>query len=158
MSITPAAGAAPPLDTAPAYQRGAGFLLARLGAIAENNWKAFIADVGLTQAEFAILSVLADGTSVRQRDAAVRAIIDPRNAVPVVASLTRRELVVAESDARDGRAKLLRISTNGARLLGQVTARLLGERSGFFSALSPAEYDLLCGLLDRVYRSHLGPA
>ena len=155
MSITRDAALQPLENGTPRYETGAGFLLARLGTMAERNWNSFINDVGLTQTQFTILTVLGEGDRLRQRDLAARASIDARNAVPVIARLTTRGLVRAETDPSDRRAKMLRISGEGAKLVSRITDRLRDERSDFFSPLAPAEYAQLCELLGRVYRSRI---
>lgn len=155
MSITRGAALQQLKDGSPGYEHGGGFLLARLGAMAESNWKAFITEVGLTQAEFTILTVLSEGGRLRQRDVAAKAAIDARNAVPVVTGLTTRGLVVVGTDPGDRRAKMLRISSDGVTLVSRIKDRLRTERSDFFSPLAPAEYAQLCGLLGRVYRSRI---
>jgi DNA-binding MarR family transcriptional regulator len=153
MSTTRSAALQQRKDGTPGYEYGGGFLLARLGTMAESNWKEFITEVGLTQAEFTILTVLSEGGQLRQRDAAARAAIDARNAVPIVSDLTTRGLVLAEPDLGDARVKMLRISSKGATLVETITDRLRAQRSDFFSPLTPAEYSQLCGLLSRVYRA-----
>jgi DNA-binding MarR family transcriptional regulator len=155
MSTTRSAGLQQRNDGTPGYEHGGGFLLARLGAMAEGNWKIVITEAGLTQAEFTILTVLSEGARLRQRDVAARAAIDARNAVPIVSNLTARGLVLAEPDIGDARAKMLRISSKGTTLMETITDRLRGERSDFFSPLSSAEYSHLCELLSRVYRARI---
>lgn len=155
MSTTPSADLQQRKDGTPGYEHGGGFLLARLGAMAESNWKLVITEVGLTQAEFTILTVLSEGARLRQRDVAARAAIDARNAVPIVSSLTNRGLLLAGSDIGDARAKMLRISSKGSNLMETITDRLRSEKSDFFSPLSSAEYSQLCGLLSRVYRARI---
>lgn len=173
MSITDGPGIrgdAGNLDVSPAYEHGAGFLLARLGSMAESDWTRFISAVGLTQAEFAVLSVLDESArpalhgrgpeharhdALRQGDVAARAAIDARNAVAVVARLIERGLVTAESDAADRRVKLLRIADSGVSLVSTISQQLRRERSDFFSALSTQEYARLCELLGRVYQARI---
>ena len=129
------------------FREGAGFLISRLGGMVEKEWGSLLRDVGLTQAEFAILATLADGAMVRQRDLAIHVGSDPRNIVPVVASLTDRGLV------EDRRVKQIRLSVEGANLLDTVQIMLAPSRAKFFRGLSDAEYDQLCHLLRVVYSS-----
>ena len=75
----------------------------------EKEWGSLLRDVGLTQAEFAILATLADGAMVRQRDLAIHVGSDPRNIVPVVASLTDRGLVEVAPALEDRRVKQIRL-------------------------------------------------
>jgi len=155
MSITHGAALQQRHDGLPGYEHGGGFLLARLGAMAASNWKSFISEMGLSQAEFTILTVLSEGGRLRQRDVAARAAIDARNAVPIVTGLTTRGLVLAGTDPGDRRAKMLRISGDGAALMSTITDRLRTERSDFFAPLAPAEYARLCAMLGRIYRARI---
>ena len=91
------------------FREGAGFLISRLGGMVEKEWGSLLRDVGLTQAEFAILATLADGATVRQRDLAIHVGSDPRNIVPVVASLTDRGLVDVAPALEDRRVKQIRL-------------------------------------------------
>ena len=63
------------------FRKSAGFLISRLGVV-EKEWGSVLREVGLTQAEFAILATLADGASVRQRDLAGYVGSDPRTSFP----------------------------------------------------------------------------
>lgn len=133
------------------YRHSAGFLLARLGARAERQWSHELRTAELTQTEFTVLGVLASGETMRQSEVADRAGIDPRNVVPTVAGLVGRGLVSSGLDPTDGRAKLLRLSDEGARRLGELGARLAPARAAFFAPISADEYETLCALLGRLY-------
>ena len=135
------------------FREGAGFLISRLGGMVEKEGGSLLRDVGLTQAEFAILATLADGAMVRQRDLAIHVGSDPRNIVPVVASLTDRGLVEVAPALEDRRVKQIRLSVEGADLLDTVQIMLAPSRAKFFRGLSDAEYDQLCHLLRVVYSS-----
>jgi MarR family transcriptional regulator, transcriptional regulator for hemolysin len=137
------------------YRHGAGFLLARLGAMAERDWNVHLKSVGLVQSEFTVLVVLSSGESLRQSDVAERAGVDPRNLVPVVARLSARGLVESRESPSDGRVKLLRISNAGVRQLSLLDAEVTPAGKEFFGALSSEEYTALCDLLDRVYAARL---
>jgi DNA-binding MarR family transcriptional regulator len=133
------------------FRHGAGFLLSRLGTLAERSWGAALHRVGLTQTEFVVLVALTDAGAMRQRELAAAAGMDPRNLVPVVAVLTRRRLIAVRPDPDDGRAKLLALSDAGAELLRELEVELRPERDAFFGALAPGEYARLCELLEAVH-------
>ena len=134
------------------YRRSAGFLLARLGGLAERQWNHHLKAHELTQSEFAVLAVLPARKGLRQSDVAARAGIDPRNAVAIIGALRKRGLVASQPDPEDGRAKMLRISRLGSQLLNRLHTKLAPEREEFFAGLSPREYSPLCSLLEKVYR------
>lgn len=133
------------------YEHGAGFLLARLGATVERQWREVLRSVGLTQSEFAIVTACPVDEPIRQSELAKRAGLDARNAVPVVAALVRRGLLSSEPDPRDGRARLIRATPLARELSAQLEALLTFPRERFFEPLSTQEYDTLCELLERLY-------
>jgi len=137
------------------YRRGAGFLLARLGAAAERDWHAFLREAGLTHSEFAVLTVCLPEEPMRQSELARRAGMDARNAVPVVAELTGRGLLSSEPDPQDGRAKRIRATPRARALLDGLEAALGSPREQFFAPLTSSEYLTLCELLERLYLANL---
>ncbi len=138
----------------PAFRSGAGFLLSRVGRLAEREWAAFLADSTVTQAEFTVLAVLHDLGPVRQRDLARHAVVDPRNVVATVAQLTAHDLVAGTTDAADRRSKMLNITNAGTRELKDLATRISAERHRFFAALTFDEYETLTRLLAKVYDAH----
>jgi len=131
----------------PAFRSGAGFLLSRVGRLAEREWAAFLADSAVTQAEFTVLAVLHDLGPVRQRDLARHAVVDPRNVVATVA-------VAGTTDAADRRSKMLNTTNAGTRELKDLATRISAERHRFFAALTFDEYETLTRLLAKVYDAH----
>lgn len=137
------------------YQRGAGFLLARVGAAVARNWHAILSEAGLSQSEFALLTACLAGEPIRQAELARRAAMDSRNAVPVVAKLTQRGLLASEPDPEDGRAKRIRATPQARALLDDLETALTAPREQFFAPLSANEYQSLCDLLERLYLANL---
>lgn len=156
MSISKGRGAQEPVAAQPGYQHGAGFLLATLGAMGERRWVAHLRTVGLQRSEYGILAVLheTDG-ALRQREVARRVGIDPRNVVPIVASLVTRGLLVQAPDPYDARAKLVQITSRGTHTMRTLGSLLAGDRDDFFAALEPGEYQALVTLLRRVYEANI---
>ncbi len=142
----------------PAFRSGAGFLLSRVGRLAEREWAAFLAKSAVTQAEFTVLAVLHDLGPVRQRDLARHAVVDPRNVVATVAQLTTRGLVTGTADAADRRSKVLTLTEAGTRELEDLTTRIGAGRRAFFAALTGDEYESLSRLLAKVYDAHTAEA
>lgn len=138
----------------PAFRSGAGFLLSRVGRLAEREWAAFLAESAVAQSEFTVLAVLHDLGPLRQRDLARHAVVDPRNVVATVASLTARDLVTGTADATDRRSKMLSLTDEGGRALEGLTTRIGAERRRFFNALTSDEYKTLSRLLALLYEAH----
>jgi DNA-binding MarR family transcriptional regulator len=140
------------------FERGAGFLLSRLGKMAERDWARVIDEVELTQTEFYLLTVLEEVGSIRQRELAIRAALDPRNAVASIARLTARGLIVSMVDKADRRVKGLAISLKGRSQLDMLRERLASERAVFFGPLTSKEYQRFCILLLRLYDARVQKA
>lgn len=140
------------------FRSGVGFLLSRVARLAEREWALFLTRAGLSQAEFTVLSVLAELGPMRQREVAERAVVDPRNAVATVARLTGRDLVANTADPVDRRGKILAVTSTGEQVLTEAGGHLAAERGRFLAALSPTERDVLANLLGRVYQAHTAPS
>ena len=137
------------------FRAGAGFLLSRLGSMAQQSWNETLRAAGLTQSEFVVLVTLTYGPSRRQRELAQQTGIDSRNLTPVLGALKARGWVLARPDPDDGRATLLTSTREGRSTLADLEAGLVPERERFFGALAAEEYAELCRLLEVVYRSHV---
>jgi DNA-binding MarR family transcriptional regulator len=143
----------------PGYRHGAGFLLATVGAMGERRWVTHLRSMGLHRSEYGVLAVLNEtGDALRQRDVAKRVGMDPRNAVPIVASLISRGLLTGTRDPSDSRAKLIRITSSGRDRMRTLADLLATDRQEFFAVLEPSEYQTLVTLLRRVYEANLGSA
>src|SRR5690348_5415899 len=80
-------------EEGPTYERGTGFLLARLGSLAARSWAAFLTGHDLTQAQYTVLVTLREQGPVGQRRLAELIAVDARNIVLVLDSLAARGLV-----------------------------------------------------------------
>jgi DNA-binding MarR family transcriptional regulator len=139
----------------PAFERGTGFLLSRLGTLAARSWTAFLAAHDLTQNQYAVLVVLDEQGPVGQQHLAQLIAVDARNIVPVLDSLAARELIRRQADPADGRRRIITLAPGGVAL-----ARTLGRaagagRSDFLAALSDSDRQHLNALLQRLYDSHV---
>lgn len=146
-------------DLRPAFELGAGFLLARLGAMAERDWGAVVRAVGLRPADHAVFVVLEEaerrGEELSQRQVAERVGVDPRNLVATAARLRDEGMIHARVDPEDGRARRIHLTDLGHRALSELRRNLGHGRAEFFDALTGDEYDTLCDLLGRVYTARL---
>lgn len=142
-------------DDRPAYERGTGFLLARLGSLAARSWSAFLAGHGLTQSQYTVLTVLAERDALGQRRLAELVAVDARNLVPVLDALAARGLVARRPDPSDGRRRLVALTYQGTALVAALTADAAAGQDDFLSALAPEERRRLNDLLRRLYASHV---
>jgi MarR family transcriptional regulator, lower aerobic nicotinate degradation pathway regulator len=139
-----------------AYERGTGFLLARLGSLTARSWTAFLAAHDLTQGQYAVLVTLDEHGPQGQRRLAGLVAVDARNIVAVLDSLAERGLVERRPDETDRRRRTVALTGRGSALVKAVADAAAAEQDGFLRALDPAERARLNVLLKRLYESHVG--
>jgi DNA-binding MarR family transcriptional regulator len=71
---------------------------------------------GLTADQFVLLTVLAEGDGVTQKEIARRIDSDPNSTSEMLGRLERQGLVVRERHATDGRARIVRLTDQGREL------------------------------------------
>ncbi|WP_192808737.1 MarR family winged helix-turn-helix transcriptional regulator [Actinomadura montaniterrae] len=142
-----------------AYERGTGFLLARLGSLTARSWTAFLAAHDLTQGQYAVLVTLGEHGPQGQRRLAGLVAVDARNIVAVLDALAGRGLVERRPDEADRRRRTVALTERGKALVTVVADAAAEEQDGFLRALDQAERAQLNLLLRRLYASHVdGPA
>jgi MarR family transcriptional regulator, lower aerobic nicotinate degradation pathway regulator len=138
----------------PEFERGTGFLLARLGSLAARSWNAFLAECGLTQTQYTTLMLLAEHGSLGQLRLARLAAVDARNLVAVLDRLADRALIVRETDHQDRRRRNVRLTTSGTAVVHEMAsdAARAGER--FLGTLSTQQRQQLNALLQQLNHAH----
>ncbi|MFE4973939.1 MarR family winged helix-turn-helix transcriptional regulator [Kitasatospora sp. NPDC056651] len=139
----------------PAFERGTGFLLARLGSLTARSWTAFLGEHRLTQAQYAVLVALGRHGAVGQRRLAELVAMDARNIVPVLDQLADRRLVERRPHATDRRRRLVVLTEEGTALVGSIASAAAAEQDRFLDALTEAEREQLNLLLQRLYAAHI---
>lgn len=139
-----------------AFEHGTGFLLSRLGTLAERAWSALLAEHALTPTQYVVLAVLESHAALGQGELARLAGIDARNLVAVLDALRDRELVLRTVDPTDGRRRHLSLSRSGQALMQTLGISAAFGRDEFLAALSLDERHQLNVLLQRVYDAHTG--
>jgi DNA-binding MarR family transcriptional regulator len=142
-------------DDRPAFERGTGFLLARLGSLAARSWAAFLTEHELSQSQYVILVTIKAQGSVGQRRLAELVAMDARNIVPVLDSLAARGFVERRTDDIDRRRRIVALTDSGRALLDAVASAAATEQDQFLRALAPSDRENLNRLLWRIYDSHL---
>ncbi|MDL4819736.1 MarR family winged helix-turn-helix transcriptional regulator [Actinomadura opuntiae] len=141
-----------------AYERGTGFLLARMGSLAARSWTAFLAAHDLTQGQYAVLVTLDEHGPQGQRRLAGLVAVDARNIVTVLDSLAERGLVERRPDDTDRRRRIVALTAHGKALVKTIADAAAEEQDGFLRALGRTERAQLNRLLRRLYDSHLDGA
>jgi DNA-binding MarR family transcriptional regulator len=138
----------------PAFEHGTGFLLSRLGTLAERGWSALLATHDLTPTQYVLLAILSGHETLGQGRLARRAGVDSRNLVAVLDALQHRGLVVRTVDPTDTRRRDLSLSPTGDALMQALAASAATGRDEFLGALNLDERRQLNTLLQRVYDAH----
>ncbi|MET8007054.1 MarR family winged helix-turn-helix transcriptional regulator [Nonomuraea glycinis] len=139
----------------PAYERGTGFLLARLGSLAARSWTAFLSAHDLTQSQHSVLVVLKDQGPIGQQRLARLVAMDARNIVPVLDVLAARELIRRQPDPADGRRRLVTLTAHGEALADAITDAAALTQDDFLDALDDQDRERLNDLLRQVYDAHV---
>lgn len=139
----------------PAFERGTGFLLARLGSLAARSWAAFLTGHGLTQGQYAVLVTLKEQGPQGQRRLAELVAVDARNIVVVLDSLAATGLIERRTHDTDRRRRTVALTHAGNALTDTIAATADAEQDRFLHALSPRDREHLNHLLRQVYDSHV---
>ncbi|MGW4381376.1 MarR family winged helix-turn-helix transcriptional regulator [Kitasatospora sp. NPDC004531] len=145
-------------DDRPGWERGTGFLLARLGSLAARSWTAFLGEHRLTQAQYGVLVALGQHGPVGQRRLADLVAVDARNLVAVLDGLADRRLLERRPHDTDGRRRVVALTDAGRALVDGLAADAAAQQDGFLSALPTADRTRLNRLLQRLYDAHLPDA
>jgi DNA-binding MarR family transcriptional regulator len=137
----------------PSFERGTGFLLSRLGAMASRWWSEVLREHGLTLNEYTSLVVTSELGPLGQVRLAQLVAIDPRNVVAVIDALAAGGLVQRDVDPDDGRRRVVTVTAAGRRRLDAVATRAATTSNEFLDALNRREQHELNRLLQRVYDS-----
>jgi DNA-binding MarR family transcriptional regulator len=138
----------------PEFERGTGFLLARLGSLAARSWQAFLADRRVTQVQYATLMVLAQRGPLGQLRLARLVAVDARNLVAVLDQLAERGVIVRETDAADHRRRNVRLTPTGTALVCELAGAATASRDRFLGPLTLRQRSQLNFLLRRLYEAH----
>ncbi|NSC19923.1 winged helix-turn-helix transcriptional regulator [Streptomyces albus subsp. chlorinus] len=141
-------------ESRPAFERGTGFLLSRLGMLATRSWSAFLTEHGLTQSQYATLVALREHGPLGQRRLARLVAIDARNLVAVLDSLSAAGWVRREADPHDRRRRRVRLTTAGTALTDRLAVETRGGQDTFLAPLGENERRHLNELLQRLYDAH----
>lgn len=109
--------------------------------------------LGVTADQFVLLSTLADGDALTQRQLAARMPSDPSTVRAMLVLLERQGLVTRDTHPTDGRARTVALTELGRRKYRQVWKAGQKIRHQMVSSLSADETRALVNLLQRVSNS-----
>jgi DNA-binding MarR family transcriptional regulator len=124
-----------------------GLLLAKLHAAGSVLNNRALADYGLRERSFSVLTLACSGLEPTQRELADFLSLDPSQVVSLVDDLERRGLVERTQGKQDRRAKIITSTTEGRKMHTKARSALDVCEHEQLSALTGAEADQLRALL-----------
>jgi DNA-binding MarR family transcriptional regulator len=152
--VAPTKQAVPRAIVPPAYRRHIGHLSRRFDQVCHGIITEAAAPDGLTRLQFAVLIGIADLPGMDQRRLADAIGIVPVNAGQMLRELEEMGLVDRRTNGADRRARELRLTAKGARVVGRVLPRNRAACERVVAPLTPKEREMLMDLLVRVIESN----
>lgn len=132
-------------------------LLLRLGYLTRHWRKILDAEFqssGLTDATWRpLLHLHILGEDIRQKDLAASLGIEGPSLVRLIDSLITKDLIERSEDVRDRRAKLLRLTPEGLKLVDRIRKTVTGLEEGIFSSFSDNEVAQFADFVQRLESS-----
>lgn len=149
----PAAGSSTRTQRSPGAPRlldDVGFLLSRSGGLAVRATNVALETHGLRVRQYSVLVAVAESTGVSQRDIAATLSLDPSQVVTLVDELETRGLVERTPDLADRRARLVKVTRPGRRVIGQAEVAVREAGEDYLGTLDQDERATLLALLRRL--------
>lgn len=138
-----------------------GYLIRRLHQIHVGLFAEECAGEDITPVQFAVLTVLYDGSEMDQFSLSAFVGIDRSSGAEVFRRLEHRGLLVRRQSDVDGRAKLIKITNQGRKFVDHVRPLMARTQDRFVSPLNDAElktfYKLVAKLIDANNSSSRAP-
>lgn len=130
-----------------------GFHLRMASAAVARDFAAAIAQLDLTQKQFAVLELIAANPGASQVDIGQTLGTDRATMMAIVDRLDARGLILRQRSARDGRRQELSLATAGADLLTRARTRIAAHEKRFWAILGKAGTRDLLETLRRIYEA-----
>lgn len=134
----------------PALARNTGFLLSRMGRVAQRHFAARIATVGLNVRTWGALNVIDREGAISQQQLGRSVGIDPSSMVATIDELESNGLVERRQHPTDRRAHALYITERGRETLTEGRTVAAGTQEELLAPLDAAEREQLHALLLRL--------
>jgi len=138
-----------------------GYLIRRLHQIHVGLFAEECAGEDITPVQFAVLTVLYDGSEMDQFSLSASVGIDRSSGAEVFRRLERRGLLVRTPSDVDGRAKIIKITNQGRKFVDRVRPLMARTQDRFVSPLTDTElktfYKLIAKLIDANNASSRAP-
>lgn len=104
----------------------------------------------ITPGQFGVLTLIAENDGLKQSELGAALGIDRSTMVTVIDRLESRGLVVRAPSPSDRRSYALRLSSDGRRLMQELTPRVREHEAAIAASLSASEKRQLISLLQRI--------
>jgi len=104
----------------------------------------------LTRQEWRVLAAVAANRRMAAKDIAEYSTLDKMSVSRAVAALEAKALISREEDPADRRNKLLALTPSGRALYQKIVPLVRAREAYLLEALSPAEREMLDGVLDKL--------
>jgi DNA-binding MarR family transcriptional regulator len=116
-----------------------GYLLRQAAAAYKRRVEKAMADLGVTQPQFAVLTMLANYPGISNADLARLAVLTPQTVSAIIANLERAGLIVRRPHEVHGRIQHIELNQNGRRRLAECRKRVQHLERHLADNLSPDE-------------------
>lgn len=115
-------------------------------------------DYGITPVQFAALQAVADSPGLDQRTLARTIGFDTSTIGGVIDRLETRGLLVRHADPDDRRVRLLELTSEGKKLLRDVTPAMLRAQQRMLEPLSLRQHDEFMRMMEMLLAAHQTPS
>jgi len=134
-------------DAQLSFETGTGYLLARLGSLAERSWIGMLRRHNLTPSQHAVLLALRERGELGQQALSHLIAVDPRNVVPILDGLVDQRLIDRHVDPADRRRRVISLTETGRSAADDLSKSATDIEGDFLNALDPADQAELNRLL-----------
>jgi DNA-binding MarR family transcriptional regulator len=127
-----------------------GYLLRQANGAVRARMERSLADLGVTQPQFAVMTMVAAYPGLSNADLARLSLLTPQTVSVIVANLKRSGAVVGIPHAEHGRIRCLSLTPEGAAVLARCRERVLALDSALAETLSAEEETVIRGWLVRI--------
>jgi DNA-binding MarR family transcriptional regulator len=123
------------LPPAAPFETATGFLLARLGSLAERSWTEMLGQFKLTAHHHGVLLILRAHSPLGQQELGRMIGVDPRNVVPILDGLVDQGLLDRQTDPIDRRRRILSLTPKGQATADRLATAANAIEEQFLQAL-----------------------
>lgn len=140
-------------DNQLSFETGTGYLLARLGSLAERSWIGMLRRHNLTPNQHAVLLALRERGPLGQQALSRLVAVDPRNVVPVLDRLADQQLIDRHVDPTDRRRRVIDLTGTGRSAADDLAKSAADIETDFLHGLTRPDRTELNRLLRALHTS-----